>query len=264
MKFSASRKILRHPQFRCCPLPENFLKPRYLRNSERMKSPRSLPALIILGLGLLAASSTFGAMVTWELNPSNVNGNVGSSSRVYTVSGFSITARGYDHVAGPDTAHNLFYKSEGPIGGAGEHGLGLVGTLNNELQVNADGSVPHYIQLDLRSILAAGFTGGQLEVGSLQAGEVFRLFGSNTQGSLGTQLPGTWGSAFDEKFVSIPNFGTYQFISIASLKDDMLPVAFRATVTVVPEMNALFPIVGLIAAVSSTHLLRRRARNRPQ
>jgi hypothetical protein len=39
---------------------------------------------------------------------------------------------------------------------------------------------------------------------------------------------------------------------------NVLPVAFRATVTAVPEMSALFPVVGLIAAVSFTQILRRR------
>jgi hypothetical protein len=35
-------------------------------------------------------------------------------------------------------------------------------------------------------------------------------------------------------------------------------VNFNMNVTPVPEMNALFPLVGLLAAVSSTHFLRRR------
>lgn len=40
---------------------------------------------------------------------------------------------------------------------------------------------------------------------------------------------------------------------------NILPVAFRATVSAVPfEMSALFPVVGLIAAVSFTQILRRR------
>lgn len=35
-------------------------------------------------------------------------------------------------------------------------------------------------------------------------------------------------------------------------------VSFTMNVTPVPELNALFPLVGLLAAVSSTHILRRR------
>jgi len=39
---------------------------------------------------------------------------------------------------------------------------------------------------------------------------------------------------------------------------NILPVAFRATVGAMPEMSAFFPVVGLIAAVSFTQILRRR------
>ncbi len=216
--------------------------------------------LLAACVSALTASSALSSLVTWDLNPGNVNGNVGSSSQSYNVSGYSITASGYDRVAGPDMPHDLFYKSDNPVDGGSEHGLGLVGTPNNELQVNSNGTVPHYIQLDLRSILSAGFTGGEVEVGSIQAGESFRIFGSNTAGSIGTQLAGTWSSSFDEKFVTVPNFGAYQFIALASNEGDVLPVAFRASVAPVPEMSALFPIIGLVAAVASTQILRRRKR----
>ena len=118
------------------------------------------------------------------------------------------------------------------------------------------GNPVNYIQLDLRSILGQGFSNFQISVGSIQPGESFLLFGSNTQGELGTQLGGAFGSTFDDQFVSVTN--TYQFISIAAGALDVLPVAFRATVTPVPEMSALFPVFGLIAAVSFTQILRRR------
>jgi hypothetical protein len=203
----------------------------------------------------LTASSAWATVVTWDLNPTNTNGNVGSSSLNLTQSGSTITARGYDNVAGADTVHELFFKSAAESGGGTETGLGLVGTLNNELQTSG-GTPSNYIQLDLRSILGQGYTNFQISVGSIQPGESFLLFGSNTQGTLGTQLGTAFGSTFDDQFVSVTN--TYQFISVAAGALDVLPVAFRATVTPVPEMSALFPIVGLIAAVSFTQILRRR------
>jgi hypothetical protein len=70
-----------------------------------------------------------------------------------------------------------------------------------------------------------------------------------------------FGSAFDNQFVSIANFGLYNFISIAAATDDVLPVAFRANLAAVPEMSALFPVLGLIAAIGSTRILRRRRLN---
>ncbi len=226
--------------------------------------------LVLVCAATFAASSAWATLVTWELNPNNLNQNVGSSSHSYTISGLvglaggqaTIGASGFDNVAGPDTPHDLFYKSTGPIGGGSEHGLGIVGTTDNELQLNPDGSPAQYIQLDLRSILGQGFTGGEIEVGSIQSGESFRIFGSNTQGTLGTQLGATFGSTFDEKFVAVPSFGSFQFISIAAGAVDVLPIAFRANFTPVPEMNALLPILGLITAISSTTILRRRRASR--
>ena len=229
-------------------------------NDPQMKKSLLAKALLLACIGALTTSSTWAAFVTWDLNPGNVNAPVGSATQLYTVSGFSITARGFDNVAGTDTPHDLFYKFQTPVNGAGERGLGVVGTNDNELQINNDGSPAQYIQLDLRSILSQGFTGGEIMVGSIQAGESFRLYGSNSQGTLGIQLGGLFGSTFDEKFVAIPSFGSFQFVSVAAGVMDILPVAFRATP--VPEMNALFPIVGLVAAVSSTHVLRRRRATR--
>jgi hypothetical protein len=208
-------------------------------------------------IGALTACSAWATVITWELNPTNSNVAVGATFKDFIQSGYTITARGYDNVPGADTAHELFFKSVPAIGGGSEHGLGLVGTLDNELQTSG-GTPSNYIQLDLRSILTQGFTGGQLSVGSIQSGESFLLFGSNVQGQLGTQIGGTFGSQFDDQFVDIPQFGNYQFVSVASGAFDVLPIAFRASITPVPEMSALFPIIGLLVAVSSTQILRRR------
>jgi hypothetical protein len=46
--------------------------------------------------------------------------------------------------------------------------------------------------------------------------------------------------------------------TVVTWQMNVLPVAFRATVAALPEMSALFPVVGLIAAVSFTQILRRR------
>jgi hypothetical protein len=206
-------------------------------------------------IGALTACSAWATVITWQLNPNGANGAVGSSSLDLTQSGYTITARGYDNVSGPDTTHELYFKSAPDSGGGSERGLGLVGTLNNELQTSG-GTPTNYIQLDLRSILGQGFTGLEISVGSIQPGESFLLFGSNTQGQLGTQIGGAYGSSFDDQFVAIS--GTFQFVSVASGSLDVLPVALRGTITPVPEMSAIFPILGLIAAVSCTQILRRR------
>src|SRR3989442_8958550 len=86
--------------------------------------------LCTLAIGLAITASAHAALVTWDLNPSNANGPVGSTSFTFTSSGFSITAYGFDRAAGPDTGHELWVKDDGS-----DHGLGLAGTAHNELQV---------------------------------------------------------------------------------------------------------------------------------
>ncbi|HEX8678564.1 MAG TPA: hypothetical protein VF683_01280, partial [Chthoniobacterales bacterium] len=163
---------------------------------------------------------------------------------------------------GLDSARQLRYKNEPPFGGATERGLGLFDTASNELTLNPNGTVAEYIQLDLRSILSLGFSGGQVSVGSLQDGEGFRLFGSDILGALGTQLPGTWsGLTFDNNFVVVPNFGSFQFLTIAAASGRVLPVAFRAFEPI-PEMSALLPVIALLGVVFFTGVRRRTCSSR--
>ncbi len=104
--------------------------------------------LALTAIGAFAASSA-NATVVWELNPTGANGNVGSNTQVFTSQGYQITARGYDNNNGTGTAHELYFKQQGPIGGAGEHGLGLTNISDHELNLTAQGAIANFIQLDL-------------------------------------------------------------------------------------------------------------------
>ena len=204
---------------------------------------------------LTAASSSFGTVV-WELNPTAANAPVGSSTFTVPSQGsptYFITASGYDNAGGAGIPHSLFFKNAG----GDEIGLGLTNTLDNELQISGS-TASNYIQLDLTSILLQGFTNGKIKVGSVQSGESFSLWGSNTQGSLGTQLGGIFTSAFDDQFVAVPEFGAFKFISVTAASKDVLPVAFEADIAAVPEANALGPIVGLLVSILAVHILHRR------
>ena len=209
---------------------------------------------VILFSGLMAASSW--ATLVWDLNPSHQDGPVGSSSHTYTTMGFSITAYGFDNHGGIGTAHDLFYKSEADVGGAVEFGLGFTNTPHNEIQAGP----LNFIQFDLTSILASGLLNGSIKVGSIQANEAFAIYGSNTLGTLGTQLGGTFGSAFDNQFVNLPNFGQYNFYSIVASANDVLPISLRADLPAVPEVSALLPIVALLALVLAHQVWRTRSR----
>jgi hypothetical protein len=235
--------------------PAAYLTAKQSENTEvHMSINRSRQIAGALGaLVLLALVVPAQAAVVWDLNPNDQNAPVGGSSHTYTSSGFSITAYGFDNHSGIGTSHDLFYKNVSPIGGATETGLGLVNTPNNELQTGL-----HFIQFDFTAALAAGMFNGQLSVGSIQQGESFAIFGSNTLGSLGSQVGGIFGSSFDNQFVSIPNFGQFNYYSVMAMSDDVLPVAVRADVAPVPEMNALLPIGALLALLAATTAWQKR------
>ena len=213
-------------------------------------------AVAFCALLFIAVVASAHATIVWELNPSDANAPVGGSSHTYTSSGFSITAYGFDNVSGIGTAHDLFYKNAAVNGGATETGLGLVNTPNNELQTGL-----HFIQFDFTAALAAGMFNGQLSVGSIQSGESFAIFGSNALGTLGTQVSGIFGSTFDNQFVSIPNFGQFNYYSVMAMSDDVLPVAVQADLRPVPEMNPLLPIAGVVVLVVGANTWRKRRRS---
>ena len=216
-------------------------------------------ALAFCGL-LLASVVASQATVVWELNPvPRKDQPAGSAILTYTApdstagGSFSITARGYDNHSGIGTAHELYFKSKSEINGAVEFGLGLTNTLSNEIQPGL-----HFIQFDFTAALAAGLFNGQISVGSVQPGEMFAFYGSNTVGTLGTQVGGPFGNAVDDQFVSIPGFGQFNYYSVVALADDVLPIAIRADFQPVPEANALIPIAALLAFLAAGHAWRKR------
>ena len=173
-------------------------------------------------VGALTACSAWATVVTWQLNPDGVSGALSSSQ-----SGYTTTARGVGETPGIDASHQYSFRaSENTT--ASETRSALDDTLKNATQ--------------------ASLTSRQDE--SL-------LFASNAPTRSTTELDEAMTKTFDEDFVSVP---TVQFASTAIAPQ----AASGATMTAgpgpmpVPEMSALFPIVGLIAAVSCTQILRRR------
>jgi hypothetical protein len=217
-----------------------------------------LAFLSILAVSLALASSASAVMVSWEFNPQGLNQPVGSSSVTLTEYGFSIIASGYTVNSSGDTPRGLYFKNEGPD----ELGLGVVGTAHHELE-GIGGAPAQYLQLDISALLArGGVTNGKLQVGSVQgdSNDTFTIYGSNVAGVLGKKISAVFDSSSDQVFVSIPNFGAYKYISIGALSGDVLPMAFAANCTAIPEMSAILPIVGLLSAIGASRFLRRRAR----
>lgn len=213
-----------------------------------IKSNRLLKTSLFLICGSLAlvASSSWATLVTWNLNSTNANASLGASSQTFTVSSFAITAYGFD--TSGSTPHTLYYKDTG-----GDHGLGLVGTPHNEIQTT------NFIQFDFTSILSLGFTNGQLKMSSVDPGESFNLYGSNTLGVLGTLLTGSpFGDSTNNTFINLPSFGTYRFVSVIANVADILPWAFQAEFTPIPEAGTLIPVILLAAAAMALEARRRR------
>ena len=107
-----------------------------------------------------------------------------------------------------------------------------------------------YIQFDLASILSAGFTNGLLKVSSVDPGEAFDIYGSNTLGSLGTKISlggGPYGDGDNNDFVNIPNFGSYRYVSVVAAINDVLPWALAANMPAIPELGGTSVALILLA-----------------
>ncbi len=157
---------------------------------------------------LSSCSTSCGGSVTWSFEAPV--GNLGTS-QAYTVNGLTITAYGYSGAGTTGTATALFAKDDG----GDEYGLGISGESDSEIDTS------HFITLDLSAIIAAGASNAQIMIGSIQSGEGFNLYGSNTLGSIGTLLT-TGGSSMDNVSFAIPQFGTYKYISVRASAVDVL------------------------------------------
>lgn len=223
----------------------------------RTRNTRHIATFFCAALLTAVTASSSWAAIVWDLNPNDLNAPVGSNTQLFTSDGFSITARGFDNNNGIGTPRELYFKNKPPVDGAVEFGLGLV-TPHNEINAGPNGPL-NFIQFDVTAILAAGMFNGQISVGSLQAGESYSIHGSNTVGTLGTQLGGPFvGLTFDNTFVPLPDFGLYNFYAIVATSGNVLPVALSAEVAPIPEMNALLPIAWLVLLVFVTNAWRKR------
>lgn len=147
-----------------------------------------------------------------------------SVSGTLSSSGYTATARGLSDTPGIDASHQYSFRASESTGASST----LDGILKNKTEAALTSSPDESLRL-----------------------------ASNAPTRSATELDEAMTQTFDEEFVSVP---TVQFASTAPAPQ----AASGATMTSgpgpmpVPEMSALFPIVGLIAAVSCTQILRRR------
>jgi hypothetical protein len=197
--------------------------------------------------GALTACSAWATVITWQLSAS---GDV-VSTKALPQSGYTTAAWGIDNAPVTDASRQFLFRTAPASGAAGETSTGLPGTLNNRLQASD-------IDIQRESRLALSQGNGQGPARSKQPDESLLFAASNTPAARPTtELDDAMAkTTFDEDFVSVP---TVQFASMARGSTDMSVVSVaNVGVVPVPEMSALFPIVGLIVAVSCTQILRRR------
>jgi hypothetical protein len=179
--------------------------------------------------GALATCSAWATVVTWQLNA--------VTTKDLSQSASTNAARGFDNTTVTDASHQFLFRSASESGAARE-------TVNTSPQAS-------YADVQLASQAT-------LSQRSKQQDESLLFAASNTPARPTTELDEAMAKTFDEGFVSVP---TVQFASMAAGSRDVSGTSIAASSidpVPVPEMSALFPIVGLIAAVSCTQILRRR------
>ena len=211
---------------------------------------------ITIAIFLSLSSSAVASTYTWNLAPGPTSQLLGTSETLTSTTGgltLGFTGNVIDS-NGKVTLSDLYAK----VGGGDETGLGLAAdpTGQNEIFKNS------FVQIDLTSLLAANKVNSlSLIIGSVQSGEGFAVWGSNTAGQEGSVLM-TGGSSMNGVAFNVPSFGNYNYVSISATANNVLldtvTAAGSTTVTSTPEPSTM--VLDLLAGLGlmATALVRRR------
>jgi hypothetical protein len=177
-------------------------------------------------IATVTACSAWANVITVQSNTSGALAPKDLPSSAYTNS-----ARGVEAAAGTETSTQVLFQRAPESVTAAETGTVPAVALNSAIESSAS-SQP------------------QVSASSAAPDASFSVASSTAQTQPTSEA---LVAAFDEDFVSVP---TVQFATVSAGPNVSAPSS--ASVTAVPEMSAFFPIVGLIAAVSCTQILRRR------
>lgn len=144
-------------------------------------------ALLASAVGLLAVAPVWAGTINFDfascssiLGASQCPGDVGTSTVGYTDSTntYYVVAHGVNYNFG---GIDLFVKNDG----GSENGLGLAGTLNDEINNSESGQG---IIIDMSNLAANGFDSGTVWLGSLQRGESGTVCNLSSIGSCQTVI----------------------------------------------------------------------------
>jgi|GEM_PF-1494244 len=136
-------------------------------------------ALWIVGLSLLGAVPVFATGTSLNFNKPNT---LSGDTATYTFDSHTITATGYqctDNTLNSCSTDGVSLATKS--GGLGEMGLGIAGGSHGDNEIEAE----NFIQLDFSQFASLGITSLTFQIESVQNGEGFRLFESNTSGMPG-------------------------------------------------------------------------------
>jgi hypothetical protein len=166
---------------------------------------------MLLGLAITPAHATT-ILFPW-VTSSNANTTLGTSAS-FTSGGITLTAYALPGV-NQNPAPALYAKSDG----TGETGLGLTNDpgKDNEISAKTDDG----IQIDFSNALSkAPNATVTLQIGSVQSGEGWALYGSNTlasnTGSIGKELLSGSATSNPVQTVNLPDWGVYTYYTLVA------------------------------------------------
>lgn len=191
-----------------------------------MKRIQLVPAVAIAAFAGFAQGATIDFS---HPTSTQAAGSVAAAKMVFGSGAFSITAYGFD-------TSNHYVSLFNKCCAFDETGLGIKNEADHEI------SNDFYVQLDLGSIIDAGIKNLSLTFQSVQPGEGYAVYGSNSLGSMGRNL--LFSGSLDRTAVSVPQLGTYKYVSVTAIggtacsqSDILLSSAstFSITTSSVPE-----------------------------
>jgi len=174
-----------------------------------MKNAILTTTMLLAGMAITPAHAAT-ILFTW-VAPSNANTSLGTSAN-FTSGGITLTAYALPGV-NQNPAPALYAKSEG----TGETGLGLTNDPGNDNEISAN--TDDGIQIDFANALTkAPNATVTLAIGSVQSGEGWALYGSNTEatntGSIGKELLSGSATGNPVQTVTLPDWGEYTYYTL--------------------------------------------------